>query len=440
MSRYTSYSDEESDVDIHVSTRHRGPSPARRQAPVHYVEARTAPPRPRYVDPRFEDRFLQPTAERTVVTTRRSRSRDRRSSSPGQPPAPPPAPAPVIINNRIYNLSDSESEEEKSRGSRRRSHSRTSSGYSREREHRERDLWALQHARQDYERELDTKRREYEREREAAQKEYELERTQKELEELKLVAKIDKEEKRRERTAREERDLREAKKELDAMREKKERDELERRIKQKIELDRLKEEEAALAEKKRREKEAKEAVERYKKEEAERTLREKEEAEEREREYRHRMQETLIKSGLDEKEINAILEGKKVKKEKEKSKERPVYEPVVYEDNPRPTYTRMARRHLSLETLRVYNIDYVVDADPEYVLIKRWIPETEQDVLWRHTRVIREQRAGKLVLAIEDKKKHHHHLEPEFEWVRKKERRRSKSPSILTYLAGGRPA
>ncbi|RWA08947.1 hypothetical protein EKO27_g6180 [Xylaria grammica] len=107
----------------------------------------------------------------------------------------------------------------------------------------------------------------------------------------------------------------------------------------------------------------------------------------------------------------------------------------------------MARRHLSLETLRVYNIDYVLDQDPEYVLIKRWVPEPEQDILWRHTRVVREQRTNsRLVLAIEDgkKKHHHHHLEPEFEWVRKKERRKSRSrspaPAILTYLAGGRPA
>ncbi|KAI3328087.1 hypothetical protein HD806DRAFT_549919 [Xylariaceae sp. AK1471] len=142
-------------------------------------------------------------------------------------------------------------------------------------------------------------RDEREREWEAAQKEYETNRAQKELEELKLVAKIDRGEKRRERTAHEERELREAKKELDAIRERKERDELERRFKQKLELDRLKEEEAALkqkleldrlkeeeeaalAEKRRREKEAKEAVEKYKKEEAERALKEKEETEERE--------------------------------------------------------------------------------------------------------------------------------------------------------------
>ncbi|KAJ3561945.1 hypothetical protein NPX13_g8753 [Xylaria arbuscula] len=270
-----------------------------------------------------------------------------------------------------------------------------------------------------------------------------------ELEELKLVKKIDEEEKRRERTAREERELREAKKTLDSMREKSEREELERRIKQKVDLERLKEEEAALAEKRRREKEAKEAVERYKKEEAERALKEKEEQEERDRQYKQRLQEQLLKSGLGEHEINAILEGKKIEKKKEKEKvvlppPQPLPVPqIAYEERQRPTYTRMARRHLSLETLRVYDIDYLIDQDPEYVLIKRWVPEQEQDILWQHTRVLREQRSGKLVLAIEDKKHHHHHhLQPEFEWVRKKEHRksRSRSPALLTYLAGGRPA
>jgi hypothetical protein len=36
-------------------------------------------------------------------------------------------------------------------------------------------------------------------------------------------------------------------------------------------------------------------------------------------------------------------------------------------------------------------------------------------------------------------KKHHHH-ESELEWVRKKERKRSKSPALLMYLAGARPS
>jgi len=71
------------------------------------------------------------------------------------------------------------------------------------------------------------------------------------------------------------------------------------------------------------------------------------------------------------------------------------------------------------------------------------VPEWEQDALWKHTKLIRQQRT-KVVLQIEDKKHHHHpHRDPSdqtFEWVRKKERRRSKSPSLLMYLAGAKPA
>ncbi|KAF7543850.1 hypothetical protein G7Z17_g10414 [Cylindrodendrum hubeiense] len=103
----------------------------------------------------------------------------------------------------------------------------------------------------------------------------------------------------------------------------------------------------------------------------------------------------------------------------------------------RPTYTRMARKHLSIETLRSYQVDFDFDSDPDYVLIKRWVPEWEQDQLWKHTKYLREKR-GKMLLVEE--KKHAHH-EPEFEWVRKKhDRKRSKSPSLLMYLAGARPA
>lgn len=83
---------------------------------------------------------------------------------------------------------------------------------------------------------------------------------------------------------------------------------------------------------------------------------------------------------------------------------------------------------------------FLCSQDPEYVLIKRWVPETEQDMLWRHTKIIREERNSKLIMTIKDKEHRSKHLEPEFEWVRKKERRRSKSPSLLMYLAGAKPA
>jgi len=64
-------------------------------------------------------------------------------------------------------------------------------------------------------------------------------------------------------------------------------------------------------------------------------------------------------------------------------------------------------------------------------------------MLWEHTRKIRiveKKREDKVVLEIEGRHHKHRHGDENFEWVRKKERRRSKSPGLLMYLAGGRPA
>ncbi|RBA09691.1 hypothetical protein FPRO05_05627 [Fusarium proliferatum] len=64
----------------------------------------------------------------------------------------------------------------------------------------------------------------------------------------------------------------------------------------------------------------------------------------------------------------------------------------------RPLYTRFARKYISLETLREFNVDFDFDTDPEYVLVKRWVPEAEQDRMWNHTRLIREKRAESLLV------------------------------------------
>ncbi|KAF4973009.1 hypothetical protein FSARC_586 [Fusarium sarcochroum] len=103
--------------------------------------------------------------------------------------------------------------------------------------------------------------------------------------------------------------------------------------------------------------------------------------------------------------------------------------------------TRMARRYLSIESLREFGVEFDFDADPEYVLIRCWVPEREQDRLWKHTKLIREKRDR--MLMVEDKR--YSRDEPEFEWVREKEKRhhsriRSKSPSLLMCLAGVKPA
>lgn len=84
------------------------------------------------------------------------------------------------------------------------------------------------------------------------------------------------------------------------------------------------------------------------------------------------------------------------------------------------------------------------DTDPDYLLIKRWVPEYEQDFLWNHTREIRERRGERPIMVIESSKKEHHRRhrsEPEFEFIRKSRKHEKKlSPSpLLTFLAGGKP-
>lgn len=79
------------------------------------------------------------------------------------------------------------------------------------------------------------------------------------------------------------------------------------------------------------------------------------------------------------------------------------------------------------------------------MLVKRWVPEWEQDHFWKHTKLLREKRSN-LILTVDDERHHHHRRrgDADFEWVRKKShshsRKRSKSPSLLMYLAGVKPA
>jgi len=93
-------------------------------------------------------------------------------------------------------------------------------------------------------------------------------------------------------------------------------------------------------------------VEKFLSEQAEITAREAREKEERQAEYKFRLAEDLRKSGMDEEQISVIM-----KREEDATKEEgsPSYDPD------RPTYTRMSRKHLSIETLNAYRIDYEFD-------------------------------------------------------------------------------
>jgi len=415
----SSYYDDDEELDIRVRRGRASP------LPVVYPEHRYRhAPRPYYEQ--GQSSYLVP-----AVSTSHHRSRSSGHRSP-----PPPAPAPVIINNRIYN--DYEDDDYMGLAPPQRARSRSRSRPASFVERDPRADYELEKARV----ELDAYKRAHSRE------ELELERARKELESYKIDEVRSREERELEKARRElekvrihsskeDYELEKTKKELQAYKLEKEREAEEKRIKKEMELQRLKEEKRAEEEKARLKKEADKAIEEYKLKEAEKAAKAKKEKEEREKEYAHRLEDDLRKSGMDERQIAVVLK-----------KDKGV-------DPNRPTYTIMSRRHLSIETLNRYRIDYEFDQvrsgsrdgrnranryvqDPDYVLIKRWVPEYEQDFLWSHTSEIRERRQP-MLLAIEGGKKKHHHSETEFEIVRKKHHERKPSPSpLLTFLAGGK--
>lgn len=170
-----------------------------------------------------------------------------------------------------------------------------------------------------------------------SKEEYELERTRKELERFKLQAKREEEEKLLEK----EMELKRLREEIKAEEDKKKKKEDEERA---IREYKAKEAEKKEAEKKKKEDEER-AIKEYTAREAERIAKEKKEKEEREAEYKRRLEEDLRKSGMDDRQIAIVL-----KKDKDGAT-----------DLNRPTYTRMARRYLSIETLRELRIDFTLD-------------------------------------------------------------------------------
>ena len=63
---------------------------------------------------------------------------------------------------------------------------------------------------------------------------------------------------------------------------------------------------------------------------------------------------------------------------------------------PRPTYIKVHRDHLEPTTLNAYNLPWEWDALSardgvcQYMIIKTWVPEHDQDILFEHTRKLRE--------------------------------------------------
>ncbi|KAG5286900.1 hypothetical protein I7I50_11869 [Histoplasma capsulatum G186AR] len=159
----------------------------------------------------------------------------------------------------------------------------------------------------------------------------------------------------------------------------------EKRIREKIETERTRKE---AEEAERREYEAKlkkQAVDEYNRIEAEKKQKEKKDKEKADREFEERARATLAKSGYTDDQITAILKGE----EKPKSHAHPAI---------KPTFIKVSSLHISPETLDFFHIPWEWDdRDKEFILIKRWITDDEQEELFEHTKTLRH--GQKLLIA-----------------------------------------
>jgi len=93
-----------------------------------------------------------------------------------------------------------------------------------------------------------------------------------------------------------------------------------------------------------------------------------------------------------------------------------------------PTYIKISREHIDIETLKYYGLPYELDTDPNYVIILQEISEHETNILFEHTRKLRR---GSSTLLIEDRGRGRDH---QYAFVRKRRpsaspnRRKDKSP------------
>lgn len=309
----SSYYSDEDDIDIHIRQRELSPRPVR------YVQSRSRPHSYSYPQPSPNFLVQEQQAALLARPQSRTRPRDLFIAHPGT--SQPATAAPVVINNNFTYGYSSEEESDDDRGLRRR---RTPSSRYRSRS-RSRPTYMTR-------------------------EEWEAECTRIDVNRLResQVQRVD--DCRLQIGYRNESELERTKRELDEVQRRMARAEDEKRIKKELEYKQLKEQQQEAEEQKRRDEVAVAAVEHYKKKEYERQLRQEEEKKDHENQYKRRLQEDLIKSGLDEKTVAAILKKEKVTEST-----------VIPQQTGRPTYMRMSRKYLSIETLRTFQLDYDFD-------------------------------------------------------------------------------
>ncbi|KAF2272605.1 uncharacterized protein EI97DRAFT_206846 [Westerdykella ornata] len=264
------------------------------------------------------------------------------------------------------------------------------------------------------ERKREKKAREAEEERKRIINENQLamERAQKEAEAARQAAvdAFNKEQAEKERKAREERERiiaeYERNKVLDAEKAKRQREELIMQL-------RIEEE--------KRKKEEEEEYQRFLQKQKQKEEEEKAKKAKKEQELEDAMRKRLAQFGFQENQIQAMIKPEEQAKLQQQQGMTPM-NPLPRLTH-QPTYVKVHKEHLSIDTLHYYDIPYEIDrADPNYIIILREMDNKETEILFEHTRRLRTRGTSRLL--IEER---HDHGKPEYAWVRR--RKQSRSPS-----------
>lgn len=168
-----------------------------------------------------------------------------------------------------------------------------------------------------------------------------------------------------------------------------------------------------------KEQEDKKAKEKAEEEEWRRKLKEKEEAEKAKKkkeqeEEDEAVRKRLAKIGFRNNQIEAMIHVDDKKKSKSTA--------LALVDGGRPTFPKIKREHIALETLKYYDLPWEYDRhDRDFIIILQEMDENETNVLFAHTRRLRER----TTLTIEARKGD----KPEYAWVRRRSKSRGKSPA-----------
>ncbi|KAF2467711.1 uncharacterized protein BDR25DRAFT_291688 [Lindgomyces ingoldianus] len=135
----------------------------------------------------------------------------------------------------------------------------------------------------------------------------------------------------------------------------------------------------------------------------------------REQQFEEGMRKRLAKFGFQENQIEGMVNPKDELEQGKSSAK-----PLPWIPTQEPTYVKVHKDHLAIDTLIYYNIPYEIDrSDPNYIIILSEMGPRETEILFEHTRRLR-NRGASLLLENRNADKR-----PEHAWVGRRTRRNS---------------